>query len=114
MPIFRTWNLWPDREPNFGRSVTRAPHPPRAPIESAIVIHDDQPPETLPVRGRSSLPGGRHRRPGSGDLPPDAPVLVLAVPGTVPDVGNEIAGNIRTSRTDIDIRVAAIGGPALA
>jgi sirohydrochlorin ferrochelatase len=77
------------------------------------VIHDDQPPETLPVRGRSPLPGGRHRRPGSGDLPPDAPVLVLAVPGTVPDVGHEIAGFIRTSRTDIDIRVAAIAGPGL-
>ncbi|MCO5969670.1 sirohydrochlorin chelatase [Actinoallomurus soli] len=78
------------------------------------MIHDDQPPETLPVRGRSPLPGGRHRRPGSGDLPPDAPVLVLAVPGTAPDTGDEIARFIRTSRTDIDIRVAAIAGPAFA
>ncbi|GAB3968535.1 hypothetical protein GCM10029978_038150 [Actinoallomurus acanthiterrae] len=77
------------------------------------MIHDDQPPETLPVRGRSQLPGGRHRRPGSGELPPDAPVLLLAVPGAVPDAGNEIAAVIRTSRTDIDIRVAPIAGTAL-
>lgn len=75
---------------------------------------DDQPPETLPVRGRSPLPGGRHRRPASADLPPDAPVLVLAVPGSRTDMGNEIASFIRTSRPDIDTRVVALGDPARA
>lgn len=74
-------------------------------------MHDDQPPETLPVRGRSPLPSGRHRRPASADLPPDAPVLVLAVPGPRPDIGGEIASLIGTSRTDIDARVVALGDP---
>lgn len=74
-------------------------------------MHDDQPPEMLPVRGRSPLPSGRHRRPASADLPPDAPVLVLAVPGSLPDIAGEIASLIRTSRTDIDTRVVALGDP---
>jgi hypothetical protein len=74
------------------------------------VIYDDQPPEALPVRGRSSLPSGRHRRPASADLPPDAPVLVLAVPGEEPDVGDEIAAMTRAARAEIDVRVAPLGG----
>jgi len=78
------------------------------------VIYDDQPPETLPVRGRSPLPSGRHRRPASGDLPPDAPVLVLAVPGDKPDVGEEIASLTRVARSDIDVRVGTLDGPSFA
>jgi sirohydrochlorin ferrochelatase len=74
------------------------------------VIYDDQPPETLPVRGRSPLPSGRHRRPASADLPPDAPILVLAVPGDKPDVAEEIASLTRAARTDLDVRVAPLGG----
>lgn len=81
------------------------------PLESANVIHDDQPPETLPVRERSSLPGGRHRRPVSADLPPDAPALVLAAPGESPEVAQEIAARTRTTRgDDLDVRVAALAG----
>src|SRR4051794_32511416 len=56
---------------------------PRIALHSACVAYERHPPETtLPVRGqgRSTLPGGRHRRPASADLPPDAPALVLAVP----------------------------------
>lgn len=81
-----------------------------APLDSALVIYDDQPPEALPVRGRSSLPSGRHRRPASADLPPDAPVLVLAVPGEEPGVADEIAALIRAARSEIDVRIAPLGG----
>jgi sirohydrochlorin ferrochelatase len=94
--------------------MTRAPRARPAPLDSAIVIYDDQPPETLPVRGRSSLPSGRHRRPASADLPPDAPVLVLAVPGEKPDVADEIASLTRAARSEgeLDVRVAPLGGSA--
>jgi sirohydrochlorin ferrochelatase len=84
------------------------------PLDSANVIYDDQPPETLPVRGRSPLPSGRHRRPASADLPPDAPVLVLAVPGGKPDVAEEIASLTRAARTELDVRVAPLGGSMFA
>jgi sirohydrochlorin ferrochelatase len=95
--------------------VTSAPRARPAPLDSANVIYDDQPPETLPVRGRSSLPSGRHRRPASADLPPDAPVLVLAVPGTRADVADEIASLTRTARSELDVRVAPLdGGSAFA
>ncbi|WP_285576744.1 sirohydrochlorin chelatase [Actinoallomurus iriomotensis] len=73
------------------------------------MIYDDQPPETLPVRGRSTLPSGRHRRPASADLPPDAPVLVLAVPGEDPDTAEEIASLTRTARSELDVRVGLLG-----
>lgn len=94
--------------------MTRPPRDGLAPLDSANVIYDDQPPETLPVRGRSPLPSGRHRRPASADLPPDAPVLVLAVPGSSPDVAEEIAAQTRTARGDLDVRVAPLAGPAFA
>jgi hypothetical protein len=76
----------------------------------------------LPVRGRSSLPGGRHRRPASAELPPDAPALVLAVPrassaggGPRPDewsdqIAADIASLTRAARADIDIRVGHLHG----
>jgi hypothetical protein len=76
------------------------------------VIYDDQPPETLPVRGRSPLPSGRHRRPASADLPPDAPVLVLAVPGDRPAVADEIASLTRAARSELEVRVAPLAGTA--
>ncbi len=80
------------------------------PLDSAIVTYDDQPPETLPTRGRSPLPSGRHRRPASADLPPDAPILVLAVSGATPDVADEIASLTRAARAELDVRVAPVGG----
>jgi hypothetical protein len=60
------------------------------------------------------LPSGRHRRPASADLPPDAPVLVLAVPGERPDVADEIASLTRTARNELDVRVAPLAGSVLA
>ncbi len=90
--------------------MTRSHGRPPTPLDSANVMHDDQPPETLPTRGRSHLPSGRHRRPASGDLPPDAPVLVLAVAGSEPDVADEIASLTRAARSELDVRVAPVGG----
>jgi hypothetical protein len=97
---------------------------PRMPVHSACVAYDRHPPETLPVRGqgRSTLPGGRHRRPASADLPPDAPALVLAVPsgstaggGPIPDgwtdrTATEIASLTRAAFADLDIRVGRVPG----
>jgi hypothetical protein len=88
------------------------------------VAYDRHPPETLPVRGqgRSTLPGGRHRRPASADLPPDAPALVLAVPspttagggprpeGWADRTATEIASLTRAALADIDIRVGRVPG----
>jgi hypothetical protein len=95
------------------------------PVHSACVAYDRHPPETLPVRGqgRSTLPGGRHRRPASADLPPDAPALVLAVPsastasgggprpeGWTDRTATEIASLTRAALADIDIRVGRVSG----
>jgi hypothetical protein len=89
-------------------------------LHSASVVYEKHPPETLPVRGRSSLPGGRHRRPASAELPPDAPALVLAVPrspaggpraaGPSDQVATDIASLTRAARADIDIRVGHLYG----
>jgi hypothetical protein len=91
-------------------------------LHSAFVAYERHPPETLPVRGRSTLPGGRHRRPESAELPPDAPALVLAVPaapstqgGPGPEGWNErtateIASLTRAAHADIDIRVGRVPG----
>jgi hypothetical protein len=94
------------------------------PLHSACVAYDRHPPETLPMRGqgRSTLPGGRHRRPASADLPPDAPSLVLAVPslstagggprpeGWTDRTATEIASLTRAALADIDIRVGRVPG----
>lgn len=82
------------------------------------------PHQSLPVRGRSSLPGGRHRRVGGGDLPPDAPPLILAIPGRdgePPEVAQTIAALLRGAYSGIDVRLCgahAVGrvldtGPAV-
>lgn len=81
-------------------------------LYSATVINENQPSGELPTRERSSLPGGRHRRPGSAELPSDAPVLVLAVPGEKSGVGDEIASLTRAARTEMEVRVAPLGGSA--
>jgi hypothetical protein len=99
----------------------------RIALHSASVAYEKNPPETLPVRGRSTLPRGRHRRPASAaDLPPDAPALVLAVPGASPGVkaaaegrrdhdeqtstAAEIASLTRAAHADIDIRIGYLDG----
>jgi hypothetical protein len=88
-------------------------------LHSASVVYEKHPPETLPVRGRSTLPGGRHRRPGSLELPPDAPALVLVVPSASPagdrrdaGIASEIASLTRAATADIDIRIGHLYGPA--
>lgn len=97
---------------------------PRIALHSACVAYERHPPETLPVRGqgRSTLPGGRHRRPASADLPPDAPALVLAVPsaptarsapgpeGWNERTATEIASLTKAALADIDIRVGRVPG----
>jgi sirohydrochlorin ferrochelatase len=62
------------------------------------------------------MPGGRHRRPDSGDLPPDAPALVLAVPGDSLEVATEIASLTRDARADLRIHLGPLKGtvPGLA
>ncbi|ETK32619.1 sirohydrochlorin chelatase [Microbispora sp. ATCC PTA-5024] len=77
--------------------------------------HEDPP--KLPTRERSSRPGtGRHRRPLPADLPPDAPALVLAVPGRAgdsadagADVAAEVASIIRLDNPQIDLRLVSLG-----
>ncbi|WP_307848599.1 sirohydrochlorin chelatase [Microbispora oryzae] len=76
--------------------------------------HEDPP--KLPIRERSSRPGtGRHRRPLPADLPPDAPALVLAVPGkagvqveAAADVAAEVASIVRIDNPQIDLRIVSL------
>ncbi|HEX6472438.1 MAG TPA: hypothetical protein VF069_25320 [Streptosporangiaceae bacterium] len=87
------------------------------------MAYERHPPERLPVRGRSTLPGGRHRRPDSAELPPDAPALVLAVPyaatagggprpaGWDERTATDIASLTRAARADVDIRVGRVSDP---
>ncbi|MBX6387160.1 MAG: hypothetical protein IRZ07_29980, partial [Microbispora sp.] len=84
--------------------------------------HEDPP--KLPVRERSSrLGAGRHRRPLPATLPPDAPALVLAVPGRTGepadpsgDVAAEVATIVRIDNPQLDLRVVSLadGGADLA
>ncbi|GAA1012955.1 hypothetical protein Aple_015780 [Acrocarpospora pleiomorpha] len=75
-------------------------------------------PAKLPIRERSSRPGGggRHRRPLPVNLPADAPTLVLAVPGAVDDVVTELASIIRVDNPQLDLRLISLtdGGADLA
>ncbi|WP_308169930.1 sirohydrochlorin chelatase [Acrocarpospora catenulata] len=67
-------------------------------------------PAKLPIRERSSRPGGggRHRRPLPVSLPADAPALVLAVPGAVDDVVAELASIIRVDNPQLDLRLISL------
>ncbi len=79
-------------------------------LESAGVNEGHDVPAKLPTRERSSRPGGggRHRRPLPVTLPPDAPVLVLAVPGAVDDVVTELANTIRVDNPTLDLRLISL------
>ncbi|MFC0863304.1 sirohydrochlorin chelatase [Sphaerimonospora cavernae] len=79
-------------------------------------------PPRLPTRERSHRPGGgRHRRPLPANLPPEAPTLVLAVPGKVGtaaddvDVAAEVASIVRVDNPQIDLRLVSLadGGAEL-
>ena len=81
-------------------------------------------PPKLPVRERPTrYKGGRHRRPLPAILPPDAPALVIAVPGKTGDggegtdhrVAEEIASIIRIDNPQLDLRLVSLadGGAEL-
>ncbi|MCA2190270.1 sirohydrochlorin chelatase [Nonomuraea cavernae] len=64
---------------------------------------------SLPVRERSPRPGGgRHRRPVPTSLPPDAPLLVLAAPGSASGVAAEIAAVVRVDNPHIEVRLTTV------
>ncbi|OIV35793.1 hypothetical protein BIV57_19680 [Mangrovactinospora gilvigrisea] len=69
----------------------------------------------LPVRvPRSRAAGGRHRRPESVEVPPDAPALVLAVPGAYTSdhrfLAAELAGLARAEQPGADVRYGFLEG----
>ncbi len=79
-------------------------------LESAGVNEGHDDPPKLPIRERSSrLGAGRHRRPLPANLPPDAPALVVAVPGAAGDVAAEIASVIRLDNPQLDLRLISLG-----
>jgi hypothetical protein len=73
-------------------------------------------PVPLPRRTGRSLPPGRHRSPHRLTLPPDAPALVLAVPGAASaaseEVATEIAAVAGMSCPGAEVRVGYLDGPA--
>jgi sirohydrochlorin ferrochelatase len=73
-------------------------------------------PLPLPRRTGRSLPPGRHRSPHRLTLPSDAPVLVLAVPGTASgaqvEVASQIAAAAGISCSGAEVRVGYLEGSA--
>ncbi|WP_307845469.1 hypothetical protein [Planomonospora sp. ID67723] len=67
---------------------------------------------SLPVRGRAARPSGRHRRPVPSQLPPEAPALVLAVPGDASGAAAELAAMVRVDNPQIQVRLAGLGEDA--
>jgi sirohydrochlorin ferrochelatase len=69
----------------------------------------------LPRRTGRSLPPGRHRSPHRLTLPPDAPALVLAVPGAAGTASDELAEQIAAtagmSCSGAEVRVGYLDGP---
>lgn len=55
---------------------------------------DDRAPEALPVRTSRYRPTGRHRSQHQLSVPPEAPALVLAVPGAESAASNDIAAGV--------------------
>ncbi|WP_214411822.1 sirohydrochlorin chelatase [Sphaerisporangium fuscum] len=67
-------------------------------------------PRELPVRERSfRTSSGRHRRPVPAQLPPDAPALVLAAPGTGGDVPAAIKTIVSVDHPQLDVRLIHLG-----
>ncbi|MGO9296814.1 MAG: hypothetical protein ACLP52_23550, partial [Streptosporangiaceae bacterium] len=68
----------------------------------------------LPRRTGRSRPAGRHRSPHRLTVPPEAPSLVLAVPGSAAGapagVADEIAAAARLSCPGVDVRVGFLAG----
>ncbi|MBB5131282.1 hypothetical protein HNP84_000988 [Thermocatellispora tengchongensis] len=73
----------------------------------------NQSPERLPIRERSArATTGRHRRPVPAYLPPGAPALVLAVPGSGDQVSADVAGALAVENPQVDVRLAYLGDGA--
>ena len=72
----------------------------------------------LPRRTGRSLPPGRHRSPHRLTLPPDAPALVLAVPGAAGAASDELAEQIAAtagmSCSGAEVRVGYLEGRRIA
>ncbi|GII67433.1 hypothetical protein Skr01_75180 [Sphaerisporangium krabiense] len=67
-------------------------------------------PQELPVRERSfRTSSGRHRRPVPAHLPPDAPALVLAAPGTGGDVATAVKTIVSVDHPQLDVRLVNLG-----
>jgi hypothetical protein len=75
---------------------------------------DDRAPEALPVRTVRFRPAGRHRSQHQLSVPPEAPSLVLAVPGAQSAASDEVATGIiaaaRTSCPGVAVRYGYLQG----
>lgn len=75
---------------------------------------DDRAPEALPVRTSRYRPSGRHRSQHQLSVPPEAPALVLAVPGVESAESNDIADGVaaaaRTSCPGVTVHYGYLQG----
>jgi hypothetical protein len=75
---------------------------------------DDPVPEALPVRNSRFRPSGRHRSQHQLSVPPEAPALVLAVPGAESPESNEVAAGVaaaaRASCPGVTVRYGYLAG----
>src|ERR1017187_1791687 len=75
---------------------------------------DDRAPEALPVRTSRYRPSGRHRSQHQLSVPPEAPALVLAVPGVESAESNDVAAGVvaaaRTSCPGVTVRYGYLQG----
>src|SRR5713226_6089444 len=78
---------------------------------------DDRAAPALPVRRMRYRPTGRHRSPHQLSVPPEAPALVLAVPGRANAASSEIAAGIaaiaRESCPGVAVRIGYLRGEEL-
>jgi hypothetical protein len=83
-------------------------------LTSLTVTNSSPEPLHLPRRTGRNLPPGRHRSPHRLTLPPDAPALVLAVPGAASArsvaIATEIASAASQSCPGADVRVGYLEG----
>ena len=75
---------------------------------------DDRAPEPLPVRTSRFRPTGRHRSQHQLSVPPEAPALVLAVPGAESAASNDVAAGVaaaaRASCPGVAVRYGYLQG----
>ncbi|MGE5288787.1 MAG: sirohydrochlorin chelatase [Micromonosporaceae bacterium] len=70
--------------------------------------------DPLPLRNSRRRPSGRHRSPDRLSVPPNAPALVVAVPGFAcaesDDISAEVAASAGASCPGVDVRVGYLEG----